>query len=266
MDNHAATVVITLGRMNPPTTGHLALIQNLFETAIQHEDPIVVVVLSTKTGRETPTKKEVESGKLPKDNPLPCDVKAEVVNKMVAILKATDARFSDVRFQVVCNANPFTAVGGVVGACTPDRVLIMLGNEPEKVKLGGGLAEFLLKRRPDLQVGLNYVGRDGMSATLVRKLVLDQNRNGFRGVYNGHLAPPNIDQLFTNINARLNKTALETKGEKSKRLKSARANKGNSPGKATAKRLSKGTTERKTAKAKNSKNAKALDLMARRAP
>jgi len=264
--DHAATVVITLGRMNPPTTGHLALIQSLFETAIQHEDPIVVVVLSSKTGRETPTKKEVETGKLPKDNPLPCNMKAEVVNKMVALLKAADARFTDVRFQVVCNANPFTAVGGVVTTCTPERVLITLGNEPEKVKLGSGLSEFLLRRRPDLQVGLNYVGRNGMSGTLVRKLVLDQNRNGFRGAYNGHLAPPNIDQLFTNIDARLNKTALETKGEKSKRLKAALANKELSPNKATAKRLAKGTAARKTAKVQNSKNAKALALLARRAP
>jgi hypothetical protein len=140
----------------------------------------------------------------------------------------------------------------------------MLGNEPEKVKLGSGMAEFLLRRRPDLQVGLNYVGRNGMSATLIRKLVLNQNRNGFRGAYNGHLAPPNIDQLFTNIDARLNKTALETKGEKSKRLK-AQANKPSSPSKATEKRLAKGTASRKTTKNKNSKNAKTLDLLARRA-
>jgi hypothetical protein len=60
--------------------------------------------------------------------------------------------------------------------------------------------------------------------------------------------------------------SLETKAEKSKRMKAEREDKANSPGKATAKRMSKSTASRKTGKNKNSKNAKALDLMARRAP
>lgn len=71
------SVLFTIGRMNPPTPGHKKLIQTMMVEALSHNVPIVFVNLTSTVGLNN-------EGKI---NPLPCEEKKRIVQKMIARIK-----------------------------------------------------------------------------------------------------------------------------------------------------------------------------------
>ena len=59
-----STIIFTIGRMNPPTTGHMKLIKDMMKYAVSNNIPVVYIILSSAT--------ETEKGKT---NPLECEEK-----------------------------------------------------------------------------------------------------------------------------------------------------------------------------------------------
>lgn len=71
------SVLFTIGRMNPPTPGHKKLIQTMMVEALRNNVPVVFVNLTSTTGLNN-------EGKI---NPLPCQEKKRIVQKMIARIK-----------------------------------------------------------------------------------------------------------------------------------------------------------------------------------
>jgi hypothetical protein len=67
------TIIFTISRMNPPTPGHLLLIQKLIEEAIRQNVPKVYVILS-KTNDNN-------------ENPIDCPEKINVLNGNEGVVK-----------------------------------------------------------------------------------------------------------------------------------------------------------------------------------
>lgn len=62
------TIIFTIGRMNPPTTGHMKLVKNMMNYAVINNIPVVYIILSSTT--------KPEKGKT---NPLECEEKRFII-------------------------------------------------------------------------------------------------------------------------------------------------------------------------------------------
>jgi hypothetical protein len=95
------TIIFTVGRMNPPTPGHMGLIQNLIERAIQFGENKVGIILSHSVDSEK--------------NPLDCKEKREfILSGMINALKQQmkrEGRFpsdkiDEIQMVIVCMDDP----------------------------------------------------------------------------------------------------------------------------------------------------------------
>lgn len=215
----------TIGRMNPPTAGHMRVIERLFEQASK-VDGNVVIFISESSG-----------GDKGKENPLLCPNKKIVLEKMIAKMIARNPLFKDVPFEVNCG-NPVLSIFGYVARIRPAEVFIILGNEPEKVEMGESIRsgffdayvpkfkegsdqdtidaaiqlarEKTEKRRQTyggITLQLEFMDRPpgSISATMVRQYVTSENKPQFKALYNGYLEDINQNRLFTNITEGLNR-------------------------------------------------------------
>lgn len=71
------SVLFTIGRMNPPTPGHKKLIQTMMVEALRNNVPVVFVNLTSTVGFNN-------EGKI---NPLKCEEKKRIVQKMIEQIK-----------------------------------------------------------------------------------------------------------------------------------------------------------------------------------
>lgn len=60
------TIIFTIGRMNPPTPGHMGLVKNLIERAIQFGENKVGIILSHTVDSEKNPLERRKSRKIPK--------------------------------------------------------------------------------------------------------------------------------------------------------------------------------------------------------
>ena len=95
------TIIFTIGRMNPPTPGHMGLIKNLIERAIQFGENKVGIILSHSVDSEK--------------NPLECKEKREfILSGMIDALKQQmkrEGRFppdkiDEIQVVIVCMDDP----------------------------------------------------------------------------------------------------------------------------------------------------------------
>ncbi len=240
----------TVGRMNPPTSGHMRIIEHLFRSAL----PVggkVVLFISESTSKEKLSVAQISAGKVPKENPLLCEKKKEFLTKMIRRLLDQNTEFSEIPFEIVCG-NPVPNMFGYVARKRPEQVHLILGNEPEKVELGetfrsgffdevlpkwkdGDSEEKMEEKRRDalektrsrqstyggMELVLHFMDRPpgSISATMVRNSVKAGNKSGFNVLYDMEQA--NKNALFTNIVRGLNRMERElansAKGKRSKR-------------------------------------------------
>jgi len=244
MASRDGRIICTIGRMNPPTSGHLFLIQTLFEVAVKDNSQVVIFISNSEGRDET------------KENPLLCENKKIYVETMIEMLKGTSPQFQEIPYEVVCG-NPFLQLCRIVREKRPEQLNVFLGDEPEKVKLGNSITEEFLgvaKARikkganPDeiaaaeekarekneykkvhyagISVDVKYLKRvGGVSATMVRGLVKNKNKDTFNHYYEGVLPEFNKNKLFYNIEQgleRLNRNYPHSNGKR-KQSKSASA-------------------------------------------
>jgi len=138
------TILFTVGRMNPPTPGHLHLIRQLIEEGIQKNIQRVYVILS-KTHN-------LDDNAIENTNPIKCEEKVallcannDVLDSMVSRLKTTmiaettdlSAREKIRNMNVVClcvpptGASPFSVIGQLIHdrVDTPELHLFLLIGE-----------------------------------------------------------------------------------------------------------------------------------------
>lgn len=200
-----------ISRMNPPTPGHLLLIEQMIYIAKKENIEDVFIILS-----ET----------LDKKNPLKCDDQTSIVKKNVLsrmVEKVKEETGFDGNIHIICNKIPLTSVIPIIKEYYGDRLAT------EKIKLilvaGSDRCEDYLKSVPSCtfkyeEEGEQKIGsyrlmvlprdemkaaisnvesiedwgsipRAAMSGSFIRELVKKGKHDGFSQVYSKYLVLPN---------------------------------------------------------------------------
>ena len=228
------TVVFTLARMNPPTPGHLYLIQRLIEEGIKKTVDKVYVILS-KTNDNN-------------ENPIPCSEKInvlgtheEVAKTMVKaakeemISKTSDEvmkrKIDAMDVECICvpevpRATPFTPLYNILDSMrdVPDlNLFIVIGDD--RANMRDSVTDFFFKwdnvnsvdglilERPDMgkfksissnpaelaTLDISTVPSGALSASFVRNLVKYNMRDKFIELYSPYLDESKIPVLYEAI-------------------------------------------------------------------
>lgn len=228
------TIIFTLARMNPPTPGHLYLIQRLIEEGINKNADRVYVILS-KTNDNN-------------ENPIPCSEKInvlgtaeDVAKTMVKAIKEqmktrTDdevmkRKIDNIIVENICvpdqkGATPFTPLFSIAGSKkdVPDlNLFLIIGDDRanmldsitdtmfkwENVRSVNGLilerpnmGEFKkLSSDPEalLRLDMSKIPVGALSASFVRNLVKNRMRDQFIQLYTPYLDESKIPVLYESI-------------------------------------------------------------------
>ena len=228
------TIVFTLARMNPPTPGHLYLIQRLIEEGINKNVNKVYVILS-KTNDNN-------------ENPIPCSEKISVLGsaeditktmvkavKEQMISKENDEdmkkKINDIDVESICvpevpRATPFTPLYNIIGEKRdiPDlNLFIVIGDDRKNMR--DSVTDFFFKwdnvnsvdglilDRPNMgkfksissnptelaALNMSEVPSGALSASFVRNLVKYNMRDKFIELYSPYLDESKIPVLYEEI-------------------------------------------------------------------
>jgi hypothetical protein len=221
--------------MNPPTPGHLLLIRELIEKALEVNAPNVYVILS-KTNDNN-------------ENPIDCPKKIPVLQAMVVSLKETMKQYYpdsqqqidniEVVFKCVSDnqKSPIAPLYDIVNSYSdiPEVDLFMIVGDdradfldtivdcmffkiPKVHSVHGKILKRaeteLYKRLDETKLGaldISTMPKSAFSASFVRKLVQLGLENKFRDVYNPYLDNGAINDLYGLISEGLNKKPLPKK-------------------------------------------------------
>jgi hypothetical protein len=228
------TFVFTLARMNPPTPGHLYLIQRLIGEGINKNVNKVYVILS-KTNDNN-------------ENPIPCSEKInvlgtheEVANTMIKAAKAEmisntnnevmKRKIDAMDVKCICvpdvpGATPFTPLYDIIGSMknVPDiNLFIVIGDD--RANMRDNVTDYFFKwnnvksvdglilNRPDMgryksissdkyeleKLDISDVPPGALSASFVRNLVKFNMRDKFIELYSPYLDESKIPVLYESI-------------------------------------------------------------------
>ena len=225
------TIIFTLARMNPPTPGHLYLIQRLMEEAIEKNVSHVYIILS-KTNDNN-------------ENPISCPEKINILGEPDDITKTMiqtlrqkminettnvelKSKIENIKVYTICvpeqkGATPFTPLIPIVGN-TPNANLILIIGDDRK-NLLDSITDFFFKwdnvhsingiilpreemneykmKSKDPQeldkLDISKVPINAMSASFVRNIVKNQRRDKFTELYSPYLDEQKIPTLYENI-------------------------------------------------------------------
>lgn len=245
------TIIFTLARMNPPTPGHLYLIQRLIEQAIAKNVTEVYIILS-KTNDNN-------------ENPIPCpekinvlgDANDETTKTMIKSLKESminetadpslKTKIRELKVITICvpdvpRATPFTQVGTIISSKPKgikDFNLFLIIGEDRKDMLDS-ITKFYLdtpyypninsvdgeilpreemskykqqSADPELldKLDMSTVPVNAMSASFVRNIVKNDRRNKFIELYKPYLDEQKTFDLYNSISNGINSLKPNTK-------------------------------------------------------
>lgn len=229
------TIIFTLARMNPPTPGHLYLIQRLIEEAINNNVSEVFIILSKTTGDN--------------ENPIQCPQKIEILGEennmitktMINTLKTKmiseivdpvlKSKIRDITVHTICvpevpRATPFTPLITIVNEKSniPDLNLILIIGDDRRDMIDSirkyfskyknvtsvdgiilpreEMSDFKEKSKdPEELDKLNMaeVPINAISASFVRNIVKNERKDKFRELYLPYLNEDKIDTLYDSI-------------------------------------------------------------------
>jgi nicotinic acid mononucleotide adenylyltransferase len=145
--NNEDTIILTIGRMNPPTTGHLLLIKEMINKAVQDNLTQINIVLSHSVDK--------------KKNPFACEDKRffltnDIIHpSMTTLLKKQMMETDPVNADKIKNVQ-------VKIICMDDYVKPEYGKHPIMKSIGHILGEFYAYPRENLKIKL-IVGQDRMN-------------------------------------------------------------------------------------------------------
>ena len=224
------TLICTFGRMNPPTPGHLFIIRRLLSNAIRLGVNEIFVFLSSSQDNK---------------NPLVCDEdqKKHILQNMIHSLKTKmgeeDPSNKDaiikVRVMIMCcEKSPVVELFGKIYektiALTTEQIhiYITLGEDRDSIrfKVDNTVFHKEFLSRPGMESALvdptvlenpTAVDIGSMSASLVRKLVQEGQKERFESIYSDYLSKPDMAHLYTWIHTGLNKPPKSPKSKSIKR-------------------------------------------------
>jgi nicotinic acid mononucleotide adenylyltransferase len=243
------TVIFTLARMNPPTPGHLFLIQTLIYEAVSKNIDKVYIILS-KTNNNN-------------KDPIPCEEKQNVLGHpdditktMINILKdklesETDdetlkGKIANLKVITVClqtGGTPFTPLAKILIDLQDANLILCIGEDRknmldsitsyffkwENVNSITGIIlpreemnEYIEKSKIPEELDkleISEVPINAMSATFVRNIVKNHRRDKFIELYSPYLDQDKISSLYYQILSGLSLPTSEKSEEEEKPLK-----------------------------------------------
>jgi nicotinic acid mononucleotide adenylyltransferase len=229
--NNDNTIIFTLARMNPPTPGHLYLIQTLIYQAISKNIDKVYVILS-KTNDNN-------------QNPITCQEKINVLGEpddttktMINTLKhklenetvdtILKSKIANIKVITICvpdqkGATPFTPLIPIVGSLPEANLILIIGDDRKNML--DSITDFFFKwdnvhsiagiilPRQEMseykekskipeeldKLNISDVPINAMSATVVRNIVMNHRRDKFTELYSPYLDKDKIPGLYEDI-------------------------------------------------------------------
>lgn len=252
-----STIIITIGRMNPPTPGHLLLIKTLIISAAQENLSKVYIILSHTQDEK---------------NPIHCWEKRDLylewaISRMKDALGAAqqDADFGNkirnIDVVIICMDDPEVTNGGpIMGPINyilslyppqPITLKLFIGDDRQEGETSKGFSfignilsrktpkvtfeEVVLKRdemedkKEEYRYGtitdLSTVSPESMSASLVRLVVEKRDKTNFDVIYKDkmYLSPEELDQLYISLTTEIPEEV--SGGKKTKQTKKRKKNK-----------------------------------------
>lgn len=234
------TIIFTIARMNPPTPGHLFLVQKLIDKAIAlNVDEVYIILSKSNDDNENPIlceEKQIMLGKID-------DVSKTMINalkqRMIAETPAAEKQrqIQNIRVNTICSSNMFAPLMQLINdrAGVPDINLIVFMGEDRKDFIDS-IAKFfvidekqswpmvnsimgidLMREDMDMYKGISKdpaklrdldmttVPVNAMSASFVRNIVKNKNKEKFTELYSPYLDQEKIDLLYPSIQAGLAK-------------------------------------------------------------
>ena len=246
MAEEGRTIVFTIGRMNPPTSGHLLLVRTMMIRALELGETRINVILSHTTDA--------------KKNPLECGKKREILLGLVMtglkpqlMKEYSNARtkkiIRDMEIRVLCTQDPevqsqfgrfpMNSINALLSEYPPGSSLHLIIGEDRATDYQWIMSS-LEKREEPVHGTIEAVPRPegAMSATIIRSLVTERDKDGFLQVMiEGGMDETIATQLYDELKERLVaskamtskaksiKTTTTAKGRKTKRRKYKRETK-----------------------------------------
>jgi nicotinamide mononucleotide adenylyltransferase len=171
-------IIFTIGRMNPPTSGHLKLIQTLMEKALELGEEKIYIILSHTQDN--------------KKNPLYCSRKRELLTTkgMIEKIKRENPDLEHIEVKIRCMDDPVDETCGsnpiLKQICQirkdegdAEQMLLVIGED--RSTSYNWIRESLSKLDPPVSLIIEPLDRpDGaMSATYMRGLIISGNEEKF---------------------------------------------------------------------------------------
>jgi hypothetical protein len=203
-ENKKDTLIITIGRMNPPTPGHMGLIKKMIENAIEleqkNEKTHVAIILSHSQGNETDSQGYNK-------NPLNCkEYKRDLVKNIIVNLKKQMIKENEKNSEyiekivpeVMCmddepKPNMYSSIGSLVRNYKPNKMFLVVGQDRDEDYKGiqkyyeNVKIEIITLERPD----------NAMSATEIRNYVKADDKQKFmEKMYPLGLSDERFEELY----------------------------------------------------------------------
>jgi hypothetical protein len=190
------TLIFTIGRMNPPTTGHMGLVRKMIEKAIELEEKgnktQVAIVLSHSHEKDM------------MKNPLRCkEDKRELVKEMVEHLKermnSDNVNVKNVNPIVLCMddekvPNMYSSIGALVRKYTPKHMILCVGKDRDENYSG------ITKYYSNVEINIVDRPEGAMSATEMRGYVTSENKDMFvEKMLDTGLSKERIEELYEKL-------------------------------------------------------------------
>lgn len=245
------TVIFTIARMNPPTPGHLSLIEKLINVSVEKNANKVYVILSNTNNNN--------------ENPIACSEKLNVLGNfenesksMIKVLKQQiidksspelEDKIKNTNVKLICvpeesKGNIFSVISQITNIPSQKSNVIVIVGEDRKNFLDK-IFDFLSKKsnfnsldgvimeRTDMEkyktisknisslkeLNISTVPIDAFSASFVRNIVKHELYDKFSEIYSPYLDDKKIENLYNKISEGLKLPENKAKPEKEVTLK-----------------------------------------------
>lgn len=188
--NNENMILFTIGRMNPPTSGHMLLIRTMIETALQKNLSQINIILSSTVDN--------------KKNPLSCDEKRFfllnfMIHHLKEIMKIEQpmnlASIENLQVNIVCMSdvvNPKYGNHPILKSIQyilndlygypRENIEMFLFIGEDRIKDYDWIQKSLLSKNPRVSISIHGIERPegAMSATYIRQLALEGDYDSFR--------------------------------------------------------------------------------------
>jgi len=249
--NTENNIIFTIARMNPPTPGHLLLIEKMILKAIDLNTNQIFVILSKSNDNDEnpiscPEKINVLGNVNDITKTMIQTLKQKMINESINLDSQVKSKIENIAVYIICvpeqkGATPFTPIIPIIKNTSNAKLILIIGEDRknlldsitdfflkwENVYSVDGVIlpreemnEYKIKSKNPLELDkldISKVPVNAISASFVRNIVKNQRRDKFTELYSSYLDESKIQSLYENILDGVNNLPANTKSEPPKK-------------------------------------------------